>query len=213
MIVSGGQQRASVIQIHVSILLPALLPSRLPHNIKQNSIPFHSVPYNRSLLVIHFKYSSVCMSTPSSLTIHSLHPSPLATISLSSACLTWLLTSSLNQSPCLRSCSLLPAARVSLLQLPLDHITPLLAVPSHHHHHQWLPFQSEIQSPWNAFPGPRDLAPFPFWCHLFLLLRGSFHSNHFVLCSSSHVLGTFAFQGFALAVHSAWGDAPPIYSH
>ena len=118
MIVSGGQQRASVIQIHVSILLPALLPSRLPHNIKQNSIPFHSVPYNRSLLVIHFKYSSVCMSTPSSLTIHSLHPSPLATISLSSACLTWLLTSSLNQSPCLRSCSLLPAARVSLLQLP-----------------------------------------------------------------------------------------------
>ena len=153
------------------------------------------------------------MSAPSSVTIPSLHPSPLATLSLPSACLTWLLTSSLNQSPSSLSCSLLPAARVSLLKLPLDHVTPLLAVPSHHQHHQWLPFQSEIQSPWNAFPGPRDLAPFPFWSHLFLLLRGSFHSNHFVLCSSSHILGTFAFQGFALAVHSAWADAPPIYSH
>ena len=153
------------------------------------------------------------MSTPNSLTIPSLHPSPLATINSSSACLIWLLTSSLNQSPCSCSCSLLPAARVSVLKLPLDHIT-LLAVPSHHHHHhQWLPFQSEIQSPWNAFPGPRDLAPFPFWSHLFLFLRHSFHSNHLGLCSSSHMLGTFAFQGFAPAVHSAWGAAPLIYSH
>ena len=150
------------------------------------------------------------MSTPSSLTIPSLHPSPLATTSLSSACLTWLLTSSLNQSPCSRSHSRLPAARGRLLKLPLDHVTPLLTVPSHHH--QWLPLQSEIHSPWNAFPGPRDLAPFPFWSHLCLLLRRSFHSNHFALCSSSHMLSTFVFQCFAPAVHSAWGDAPPIYS-
>ena len=38
----------------------------------------------RSLLLIRFKYNSVCTSTPNSLTIVSLHPSPLATISLTS---------------------------------------------------------------------------------------------------------------------------------
>ena len=35
-IVSGGQQRDSAIHIHVFILPQTPLPSRLPHNIKQN---------------------------------------------------------------------------------------------------------------------------------------------------------------------------------
>ena len=47
------------------------LPSRLPHNIKHRQ--FH-VLYNRSLLVIHFKYSSVYVTFPKSLTIPSLPP-------------------------------------------------------------------------------------------------------------------------------------------
>ena len=54
-IVPGGPQRDSATHIHVCILPQTPLPSRLPHNIEQE---FH-VLYNRSLLVIHFKYSSV----------------------------------------------------------------------------------------------------------------------------------------------------------
>ena len=38
MIISGEQQRDSVIRIHASILLQTLLPSRLPHNIEQSSV-------------------------------------------------------------------------------------------------------------------------------------------------------------------------------
>ena len=37
-IVSGGQQRDSAVYIHVTILLQASLPSRLPHNIEQSSL-------------------------------------------------------------------------------------------------------------------------------------------------------------------------------
>ena len=37
-IVSGGQQRDSAIYTHVTILLQAPLPSRLPHNIEQSSL-------------------------------------------------------------------------------------------------------------------------------------------------------------------------------
>ena len=55
------------------------LPSRLPHNTEQSSICY--IPYNRSLLVIHFKYSSVYVSISNSPTIPSLHPSPPATVS------------------------------------------------------------------------------------------------------------------------------------
>ena len=54
MIVSGEQQRDSPIHIHVSILLPTPLPSKLPHDIEQSS-----PCYSTSLLVIHFKCSSV----------------------------------------------------------------------------------------------------------------------------------------------------------
>ena len=39
------------------------------------------VPYGRPLLVFHFIHSIVYMSIPNSLTIPSLHPSPLLTIS------------------------------------------------------------------------------------------------------------------------------------
>ena len=68
-VVSSEQQRDSAIHIHVSILPKTSLPSRLPHNTELSSML-----YNRSLLVIHFKYSSVSMSIPNSLTI----PSPRA---------------------------------------------------------------------------------------------------------------------------------------
>ena len=62
MIVSGRQQRGSV--IHVCIFPQIPLPSRLPHNIEQ-SFP---VLFSRILLVIHFKYSSIYMLVPGSLT-------------------------------------------------------------------------------------------------------------------------------------------------
>ena len=62
MIISGEQQGDSA--IHVCILPQTPRPSRLPHNIEQ-SFP---VLYSRILLVIHFKYSSVYMLIPSSLT-------------------------------------------------------------------------------------------------------------------------------------------------
>ena len=41
-IISDEQQRDSAICIHVSILPQALLPSRLPHNIKQSDL-WHTV--------------------------------------------------------------------------------------------------------------------------------------------------------------------------
>ena len=62
-VVSGEEWRDSAIHIHVSILPKPPLPSELAHNIEQ----FH-VLYNRALLVIHFKYSSVYMTFPKSLT-------------------------------------------------------------------------------------------------------------------------------------------------
>ena len=73
-IVSGEQD--SAVHMHISMLPQTLLPSRLPHNLKQSH-----VLYNRSLLGIHFKYSSVYMSIPSSLTIPSPDSFPLSTIS------------------------------------------------------------------------------------------------------------------------------------
>ena len=75
MIVSGGLQRDSAMYIHVSILPQTHLPSRLPHNIEQSSL------YYRTLLVIHFKYTSVYMLVPNSLTIPNCYPSPLETVS------------------------------------------------------------------------------------------------------------------------------------
>ena len=42
-IVSGGQQRDSVIHIHVSILPQTPLVSRLPHNIEQISFVFKRI--------------------------------------------------------------------------------------------------------------------------------------------------------------------------
>ena len=57
LIVGGEQQRDSAIYIHVSIFPQTPLPSRLPHNIEE----VH-VLCSRSLLVIHFKGSSVYMS-------------------------------------------------------------------------------------------------------------------------------------------------------
>ena len=60
-IVSGEQRRGSVIHTKVLILPQTPLPPRLPHTIE-----FHVLHY-RSLLVIHFKYSSVYMTIPNSL--------------------------------------------------------------------------------------------------------------------------------------------------
>ena len=65
-IVSHEQRSTSAVYIHVSTLPQILLPSRLVHNIEQ----FH-VLYYRSLLIIHFKYSSVYMTFPKSLIIPS----------------------------------------------------------------------------------------------------------------------------------------------
>ena len=71
--ISGGQQRNSAIHIHVSILPQTPLPSRLSRNIEQSSMSYTS----RTLLLIHFKCSSVYMSISNSLTIPSPHHSPL----------------------------------------------------------------------------------------------------------------------------------------
>ena len=54
------------IYVHASILPQAPLPSRLAHNIEQSS-RCHTIV----LLVIHFKYISVYMTFPQSLTIPS----------------------------------------------------------------------------------------------------------------------------------------------
>ena len=64
MLVSVLQQNDSVIHTHVSILYRILFPVRVLHNWAE--VP---VPYSRSLLLIHFKYSSVYLSVPNSLTI------------------------------------------------------------------------------------------------------------------------------------------------
>ena len=72
MIVSGGQQSDSAIHIHVSILPQTPLPSRLPCNIEESSRCCTS----RTLLVIHFRYSSVYMLIPNSLTVPFPIPPP-----------------------------------------------------------------------------------------------------------------------------------------
>ena len=51
-IVSGGQQRDSAIRVHVSILPQTSLPSRLPHNIEQNSLCYIVRPCWLSILNI-----------------------------------------------------------------------------------------------------------------------------------------------------------------
>ena len=67
---SGGQQRDSAKHIHVSILPLTPVPCRLPHNIEQSFLCL----YNRTLLVIRFKYSSVYMSIPNPLSFPQLFP-------------------------------------------------------------------------------------------------------------------------------------------
>ena len=52
MIVSDGQQKDSATHIHVSILPPTLLPSRLPHNIQRNSLCSTVGPCSLSILNI-----------------------------------------------------------------------------------------------------------------------------------------------------------------
>ena len=65
MIVSGRQQRDSALYIQISILPQTPLPSRLPYGAEAH------VLHSESLLVAHFKYSSVYLTTPNSLTIPS----------------------------------------------------------------------------------------------------------------------------------------------
>ena len=55
-IFSGEQQSDSAIHTRGPIIPKTPLPSRLPHNVEQSSLCYI---YSRSLLVIHFKYSSV----------------------------------------------------------------------------------------------------------------------------------------------------------
>ena len=68
----------SVVQIHEYILFQISFSFRLLHDIEQSSLCYTVC---RSLLVIHFKYSSVYMSIPHSLTVLSPHPSHPVTIS------------------------------------------------------------------------------------------------------------------------------------
>ena len=65
-IVLGEMQRDSTIHIHVSIL-----PQTPSHPACHITLSRVLCLYSRSLLVIHFKYSSVHMSIPNSLTIPS----------------------------------------------------------------------------------------------------------------------------------------------
>ena len=67
-IVSGEQRRDSAIQIHVSILPQTPLPSRL----SQHWAEFHVLYKRFFFLVTQFKYSSVYMTFPKSLTLPSL---------------------------------------------------------------------------------------------------------------------------------------------
>ena len=63
MIVSGGQQRDSATPIHTSIVPQSPLPSRLPHNMEHGTC---AIQY---ILVFHYKYSSVYMPIPNSLSL------------------------------------------------------------------------------------------------------------------------------------------------
>ena len=64
-IISGEEQRDSATHIHVPNLPQTCLPSRLPYNIEQSSISYTVDP---------FKYSSVYMSIPNSLTTYPFPP-------------------------------------------------------------------------------------------------------------------------------------------
>ena len=77
-IVSDAQQRNSAIYIHVSILPET--PPPIQADIEHWAEFF--MLYNRTLFVIHVKYSSVYMSIPNSLTLSSPHSSWLATADL-----------------------------------------------------------------------------------------------------------------------------------
>ena len=68
--VSGGQQRDSAINIHVS---PKLFPPRLLQNIEQSSMCYIVDP----LLLIHFKYRSMYLSISISIKWGFLDLSPL----------------------------------------------------------------------------------------------------------------------------------------
>ena len=89
-IVSGAQQSNSAIHIPVSILSHTPFPSRLQHNTEQSSLchtvglcwyPFYLFIY---FFGIHFKYSSVYMSIPNSLTVPSPNQSCLGIKNISS---------------------------------------------------------------------------------------------------------------------------------
>ena len=69
-IVSGEHQRDSAICIHVSILPPTPLLSRLPHNIEQSSLCYTVGPCWLSILNI------AVWTRPNSLTVSSSLPSP-----------------------------------------------------------------------------------------------------------------------------------------
>ena len=77
MIVSGEQQRDSIIRIHVFIFPKP--PSHSGCRITLIGVPWL---YNRSLLAIHLKYSSVYRIFPKSLTIPSLQK-PFSSLSKS----------------------------------------------------------------------------------------------------------------------------------
>ena len=76
-LVSGVQQRDSVVHIHVSILFQILFPFRLLQNIEQNSLCYAVGPYWLSIL-----YIVVCICQSQTPTLSRPHLSPLVTLSL-----------------------------------------------------------------------------------------------------------------------------------
>ena len=71
MIVSGRQQRDSVIHIGISILFQIPLLSKLPHNIEQSSLCY--IVHSCLLSILNIAMCSVCPKLPD---YAFLHPSP-----------------------------------------------------------------------------------------------------------------------------------------
>ena len=80
-VVPGGHLGDSAIHTHASVLPPTPFPSCLPHTHTQFCSIEPTVLYGKTLLAIHFKYSSVYLSVPNAPAIPSPNPSLLATVS------------------------------------------------------------------------------------------------------------------------------------
>ena len=158
------------------------LPSHPGCYITLSSVP---VLYSRTLLVILFKYSSVCKSTPNSLTIPSPQSSPPAILSsFSKSVSLFLFCKSVQFSSVAQSCL--------TLWDPTDCSTPGLPV-----HHQ-LPEFTQTHVHWDGDaiqPSHPLLSPSP---PAFSLSQ---HQGLFKWISSSHQAAKIHLFGFFLDLH------------